>query len=286
MLQASALLTFATGGATVVAELGREMKTPGRTIPLAIVGGTIFAALLYVLIAIPAAGVLPIAEVAGQPLSVVAQSFMPHGMWLFFILGGAVLAVIGTMNAQLLWGSKSILAAVDDGWFPAKLGTVSKRFGTPHYLIGILYLVGIVPALFHISITVIASAASVMGQLMFMIVVFASLRMRYLHPETARTAPFKIGLKLHWVLTVLGAGVLVYQTYLLSSHLTSDVVTAIGVWLAVGALCGAVRSPRSRRSWPPGPPPRRPPSASMPTSRTRWNPRPSSFHPRFPRSTT
>src|SRR5699024_8415558 len=72
LVSAAALLTFATMGSYGVAELGREMKNPGRDIPIAMIGGTLIVGVLYVLIAIPAVGVLPIAEVADQPLSVVA----------------------------------------------------------------------------------------------------------------------------------------------------------------------------------------------------------------------
>jgi basic amino acid/polyamine antiporter, APA family len=247
LLQAAALLTFATGGATVVSELGREMKTPGRTIPVAVIGGTVFAGVLYVLISIPAAGVLPISEVAGQPLSVVAKVFMPGGWWYFFLLGGAVLAVIGTMNATLLWGSKSILAAVDDGWFPKKLGAVNRRFGTPHYLLLLLYVIGVVPAVAHIEISVIASAASLVGQVMFIITMIASIRLRYVRPDLHAASPFKLGLKTHWTLTVLGIAVLLYQVYLLQQNLTPAVWIAVGVWLVVGAIWCAVRYPHVRR---------------------------------------
>jgi Amino acid transporters len=247
LLQASALLTFATGGGTVVAELGHEMKTPGKSIPLAVIGGTAFAAVLYILIALPAAGVLPIAQVAGQPLSVVAKEFMPTGVWLFFILGGAVLAVIGTMNAQLLWGSKSVLAAVDDGWFPKKVGSVNKRFGTPHYLLTFMFLVGIVPAVTHISVSVIASAASAIGQILFIIILIAALRLRYIRPQLLAASPFKLGAATQWVLTVLGCGVCAYQTYLLTQGLTPDVWITLLIWLGLGAVWFAIRYPTVKR---------------------------------------
>ena len=54
------LVSFATGGAQVVAELGGEMKNPKRDIPLVIVVATIFVGLLYAFIASIAVGVLPI----------------------------------------------------------------------------------------------------------------------------------------------------------------------------------------------------------------------------------
>lgn len=248
LFEASALLTFATGGGTVVAELGHEMKNPGKTIPIATLGGTVFAALLYILIALPAAGVLPIPQVAGQPLSVVAKVIMPHGFWVFFILGGAVLAVIGTMNAQLLWGSKSLLASIDDGWFPKQAGAVNKRFGTPHFLLTLLFIVGIVPAVAHISISVIANAGSAIGQVVFVIILAASLRMRYVRPDLQRTSPFKLRADVHWAFTIVGTGVCGYQTYLLTRGLSNSVYVALVTWLAIGAVWFVIRYPHVKRT--------------------------------------
>ena len=247
LFEASALLTFATGGGTVVAELGHEMKKPGKTIPIATLGGTVFAAVLYILIALPAAGVLPIDQVAGQPLSVVAKAVMPHAAWVFFILGGAVLAVIGTMNAQLLWGSKSLLASIDDGWFPKKVGAVNRRFGTPHFLLSVLFVIGIVPAAAHISISVIANAASAVGQVVFIVILAASLRLRFVRPELHAASPFKLRLTTQWVFTIVGTAVCCYQTYLLTKGLEASVYVALGIWLGVGALWFAIRYPHVRR---------------------------------------
>lgn len=248
LLQASALLTFATGGATVVTELGKEMKAPGRTIPVAVIGGTAFAATLYILIALPAAGVLPIQQVANQPLSIVAKAFMPTGIWYFFILGGAVVAVIGTMNAQLLWGSKSVLAAVDDGWFPRKVGAVNRRFGTPHFLLAFLFLVGIVPTVAHISVDVIASAASATGQLIFVIVLIASLRLRYVAPQVHASSPFKLPAPVQWAFTIAGCAVCLYQAYLLIKGLTTPVLITLAIWVAVGVIWFLIRYPHVKET--------------------------------------
>jgi APA family basic amino acid/polyamine antiporter len=241
LLQAAALLTFATGGATGVAELGREMKRPGRDIPIAMIGGTALVGVVYVLIAIPAAGVLPIEQVAGEPLSTVAEHFMPHGLWLFFILGGAMFAIIGTLNAQMLWGSKSLLAACDDRWLPHWMGAVNKRFGTPHVLLTLLFIVGLVPAIAGIDISMIGSAASALTQIIFIVVLVSALRMRYVAPELQRAAPFKLGERTHWVLTIVAVPVCLYQTYLLVLDFTPAVWIAAAVWIVLGVLLFACR---------------------------------------------
>jgi APA family basic amino acid/polyamine antiporter len=241
LIQAAALLTFATGGGTGVAELGHELKRPGRDIPIAMIGGTGLIGILYVLIALPAAGVLPISKVSGQPLSTVAHEFMPHGLWVFFILGGAMLAVISTLNAQLLWGSKSLLAACDDGWLPKWLGTVNKRFGTPHYLLTLLFIVGILPAITGFDISDIGSAASAFAQIIFAVIVVASLRLRYVRPDLHRASPFRLNKQLHWILTIIGVPVALYQAYLLIKDFNAAVAIAALVWMALGAILFAFR---------------------------------------------
>jgi len=247
MLQAAALLTFATGGGAVVAEMGREMKNPGRVIPIAVIGGTAFAALLYVLIALPAAGVLPIEEVANKPLSAVANAVMPGGLAIFFILGGAVIAVIGTLNTQLMWGSKSLLVAIDDGWLPRKLGAVNRRFGTPHFLLTMLFLVGVIPAATHTSVGVIASAASAVGQLTFVVIMICSLRLRKLFPEIHAASPFKLNRTVHKVLAAAGIAICFYQTYLLTNGLSPEVFVALGVWIAIASVYFVIRYPYVKR---------------------------------------
>ena len=103
-----ALLSSATSGAQVIAELGGEAKDAGRMIPRVMVLSTFLVGVFYVLIAIGAAGVLP------------------------------------TLNATLSWVTKPLLVACDDGVLPRSLGTVSKQ-GVPVKLLTLFYLVGLIP---------------------------------------------------------------------------------------------------------------------------------------------
>jgi APA family basic amino acid/polyamine antiporter len=248
MLQAAALLTFAVGGGAVVVEIGGEMKSPSRSIPLGLLGGTVLAALMYVAIGLVAAGVLPVEQVARQPLSIVAKQFLSPATWTFFILAGAVTALVSTMNTQLLAGSKSLLAAVDDGWFPGIMGAVNKRYGTPHVLLSLLYGIGLAPVVFGIPIDVLASAVAALGQLTFGLVIVAALRMRSLRPDLHAAAPFKLRLDLQWVLSIVGIFVCVYQSYLLLANgLSTQMVNALCVALATFAIWGGVRYPQVRR---------------------------------------
>jgi basic amino acid/polyamine antiporter, APA family len=248
LLQAAALLTFAIGGGAVVVEIGGEMKNPGRSIPLGLLGGTLLATLMYVAIGVVAAGVLPVEQVANQPLSVVAQQFLSPTRWTFFILGGAITALVSTMNTQLLAGSKSMLAAVDDGWFPGVVGAVNKRHGTPHFLLTFLYCLGLAPVVFGVPIDVLASAVAGLGQLTFGLVIVAALRMRYVRPDLHDSAPFKLRLDLQWGLSLVGVAVCLYQSYLLFANgLSKPMVMALVGALTAFAAWGAIRYPQVRR---------------------------------------
>lgn len=234
LFTAAALVTFATGGGVVVAELGNEMRRPERDIPVGLIGGTIVAALLYVLVAIPSAGVLPVPKVAGQPLSVVAHEILSPGPYVFFVVGGALFALVTTMNSQLLTQTKSVLAAINDGWFPRGLGAVNTRFGTPHWLLLILYGIGVAPIIGGFSIAAIGGAAAGVGQLIFSLVVIASYRARNQRPELFERAPFRLPKWLHLILAAVSVCVNIYLASLLFRDMSPTNLLILAVWVVIG----------------------------------------------------
>ena len=68
-LTATAYLGFATGGATVILGVSAECKNPTKDIPFVIIVSTVGVAILYGFVATVASGVLPVPEVANQPLT-------------------------------------------------------------------------------------------------------------------------------------------------------------------------------------------------------------------------
>lgn len=143
-LTGASLLTFATGGAEFLSELGGEMKNPGRDLPRAMIGSTLIVAVIYAFIGIVAVGVLPVEQVAGESLVQVAQAVLPTPLYVFFIVGGGMFAVASTLNATFTWTTKGLLIAAEEGWLPKKAAAISKR-GTPWVLLTIFYIVGLIP---------------------------------------------------------------------------------------------------------------------------------------------
>ena len=158
-----------------------------------------------------------------------------------------MVAMVPTHNAQLLWGAKVLDAATDDGWLPAAFGRVNARFGTPHRILTALFVLGIVPAIAGLDISIIGTAASALVQVMLIVILIVSLRMRYVMPDALARAPFSIPVWLHWALTVVGTAVNLYQITLLAADFTPVVWIALAAWLAIGVLIMALRYPAVAR---------------------------------------
>ncbi len=98
LILASIYLTFAAGGATYVVNFSAEAENPTKDIPFVIIVSTAAIVVLYAVMATIAAGVLPVEQVANKPLSVSASSFMPDAVYTFFVVGGAMFALLTTLN--------------------------------------------------------------------------------------------------------------------------------------------------------------------------------------------
>lgn len=116
-------------GANVVMGFADEIENPSRTIPIAFLGGTFIVAAIYALIGYVTVGVVPWNEVTN--MADVAGSFLSPGLLAFFITGGALLAVVTSINGSLMMYSRAHFAAARDGLFPELLRKTNK-FNAPY----------------------------------------------------------------------------------------------------------------------------------------------------------
>jgi APA family basic amino acid/polyamine antiporter len=243
LISAAGILLFTTGGAAMVGELGGEMKNPGRDIPIAIIGATSLAAVAYVLASSVAAGVLPISEVANKPLTLVAEHIMSRGQFLYFSIGAGIISILGIINTQMLWGSKSLLVACDDNWLPRKLASVNKRFGTPHYLLTILYLIGILPIALNLSVKEISIASGITGVVAQVVIIVCCFVLYRNHKDIYDRSTFKVRSK-PLLMTIIAIAFLlncflVIMMFISEASLMTAVL--IGGWLVVGFVIAAIR---------------------------------------------
>ena len=198
----ASLLTFATGGAEFLSELGGEMKNPGRDLPRAMIGSTVFVGILYAFIGVVASGVLPVDQVAGESLLKVAQVIFPTPLFYFFIIGGGMFAVASTLNATFTWCTKGLLIATEEGWFPEKAAAINKH-GTPWVLLTVFYIIGIVPILTGLDLETISRLGNGVSLIYVLFPIFTGYLIYKKNPEAMKKTTFKISPKALNILTTV-----------------------------------------------------------------------------------
>ena len=123
---------FSFGGFWDVAKIGGEVRNPKRTLPRALALGVGTATMVYILTSGAFIHLVPI-EAAGSGPAFAAQA----GSALFGAEGGRVFAAIvlvsiaGSLAAVLMTAPRVYYAMARDGVFPASVGSLHPRFGTP-----------------------------------------------------------------------------------------------------------------------------------------------------------
>lgn len=150
-MSAVAMYTYSTYGQYTVINYSKDAKNPKRDIPLAMIIATGIILVLYVGIAIVACGVLPLDQVANQPLTLVAAEVFGNRFVAVFVIGGPVMALATTMNSTYAARVNVLTRAAEDGWFPKGLAKKNKH-GVPYILLTLIFLFGIIPLIFNLSI--------------------------------------------------------------------------------------------------------------------------------------
>ncbi len=233
LMNAAALLTFATGGGFLVVNLSAEAKNATRDIPLTILVSTFGVAVLYAFLAVVAAGVLPVEQVAYKPLSLVAEAVLPRSLYVFFMVCGAMFALISTLNAQLAWATKPILQSCVDGWLPKGLAYLHPRYKTPMFLLTIFMIVGLIPIMTGLDIGSLGQMANIFVQLMFIIVNVTLFRLPRILPLEWGKSKFRVSSLWMWIFIVVSVAGGLLQIWLMSSDLDYSILYGMGALLVV-----------------------------------------------------
>ena len=216
-LTAVAYLGFATGGATVILGVSAECKNPTKDIPFVIIVSTVSVAILYGLVATAAAGVLPVAEVANQPLTLVANQILPQPLYVLFIVGGAMFALATTLNSQIMSCTKPVMQSCEDGWFPKSLAELS-RYKTPWKIILTFYIVLVVPILLDLEIAQISSLVQILGYINNLVLTTTAMKLPKMFPEAWEKSQFRVPIPVFYALMVITCiAILIQASFMLSS---------------------------------------------------------------------
>lgn len=232
---------FSYIGVTAITELGEEIKNPGRNIPLALAISIGLVAILYTAVAFVLTGVENWQQLGEMDAAVAETSVAFLPTWLSTVVTVGGLAAIATsINATLAALSRTLMQAGRDLAFPAIVGRVNDRFGTPAYALLILavpsmVLVGIDPGIPFLS------TVAVLGILTTNLLLGIALyRFPERYPEQYEASVFKLGRTGTRVVSV--TGIATTLVFIGLSVVSSPTGTAVmGGWLLLGLVAYTAR---------------------------------------------
>jgi amino acid transporter len=125
------MLVFAFSGFEAVLINSGEIRQPQRVIPFALFFALSAVVTLFVLVQVVCVGTLPNLTNSERPLVDASERFL-GALGPTIISAGAVIAVVGTLNAVMLALTRLPFAMAAHGQLPAVLARVHSRFCTPH----------------------------------------------------------------------------------------------------------------------------------------------------------
>ncbi|MBN1374795.1 MAG: APC family permease [Dehalococcoidia bacterium] len=228
-------------GFQVIAEMGEEIKSPKRNIPLSMIIGGLIVLVIYIVVGAVFINSIPYDYATlmnmKAPLLDSAYTFLPPG-WVAFIGFGALFAAVTAINAAAMALPREFVSQARDDLLPSMIGKVDQRTLTPLRAVGLYFLVVMLFLLLQftgIDIDFYGVLAAVGILLMTIIAAFVVINLPKRFPDeyskayiriprpwliviaiiTAVTSiPFIIGVMLDYENTALIAGILIGLTAL------------------------------------------------------------------------
>jgi APA family basic amino acid/polyamine antiporter len=122
-----------------------EVKDPRRTLPRALIGGTLAVLAIYILANLAYLSVMSIEEIRHSPLVAADVAFRVVGIpGVLFVATTVMLSTFGSLNGSLLTSPRIFFAMADDGLFFKSVAKVHPKFETPYVAIALTAALGIV----------------------------------------------------------------------------------------------------------------------------------------------
>lgn len=121
-----------------------EVRDPQRTLPRALIGGTLIVVVVYLFVNAAYLYVMPIGDMAASTLVAADTATRLFGaVGASLVAGLVLLSTFGAINGTLMSGPRVFYALAEDGLFFRSVGRVHPRFETPHVAIALAALLGV-----------------------------------------------------------------------------------------------------------------------------------------------
>ncbi len=185
------ILVFAfTGFEAAVINTG-EMSNPAKDIPFALIFSTLFVTIFYILIQVVSVGTFPAIADSNRPIADAADFFFGSSGGIFITIG-AVISIGGTLNANLLAGSRLPFALSEENQFPTIFSKTNIKTAIPYISLIVYSVVTILVSvtgsfIYALSITVISKV------FVFVIISAALIKLRLIDKQNKKVFKLRFG---------------------------------------------------------------------------------------------
>lgn len=128
--------------------------------------------------------------------------------------------MISTLNSQLASCTKPLMQAANDGWIPAKLATLHKKYRTPIYLLTIFFFVGFFPIVFNLNISIISKIVTTVQSVTNSMIALSLLYVAKKLPKQWEKSPFYLSQGKVKILVTVAVAIFIFQAILLGSAIS------------------------------------------------------------------
>jgi APA family basic amino acid/polyamine antiporter len=236
------LLVFAFGGMEATVVSGGEIRRPARDIPFALAAGMLAVAVLYSLVLLGSAALLPDLAASKRPIFDGAVLALGPGAGLIVVVGGAI-SMTGVLFVILFAGPRILFAMAENGQFPPLLAKLHARWRTP-YVAVLVYAAAAWALALNSSFLGALTVATLTRLLLYATSAAALLRLRQRrHCETPAPLDLPGSAPIAWAALALCLAII--------SQSTPAEFAGVGMVLAPGLAIMALYGRRARAPAPP-----------------------------------
>ena len=229
-----AMMSFACQGSTMgPVSVMPVTKNARKVIPITILFITLTVAIAYGLMSYVAAGVLPLEQVMGQNLSVVAEAIFSPALFVVFILGAACCAIMSSFSSGMTQIRYPLQSVANDGWLPSFCKKTTKD-GYPYVIMGIYLVFAIVPVFTSLTVDTLISLTMIPTMLINAYMNVSLMKLVKQYPRQWESSVLHMPYPLFCVLCVLGTACSLAVAYYLFAALdTASMVFCVVILAAL-----------------------------------------------------
>lgn len=238
------LFVYSCQGYYMTTAYGRDAKNARKDIPVVLLLAVPTLLILYVGVAMAGVGVMSVDEYgASTTLVFAAQRIFPSWLFYFFIIGGPIMALLSTLNSSFAYNAITMGQSCDDGWLPKTFGKQNAK-GARVWILTFMYLVGLIPIIFGLSITVITNMVQLFTSFFAFLNFAALIRLPSKYPEAWKASRFHVPNGVYYAICILSLAGFIVVFWKSCLSMTPALAVANVVGLLVMAAIGIWRAKR------------------------------------------